>query len=337
MPWLAFALVPAFLLGLRDPGARRRLYPVAVAAAAWQMWVVFIGGDIFPARRHMVPLVVLAGLWVMEGLSAVRARFVVPAAAVLLALHVRGQGKDALLREAVYERWTQYNATITDVLNRAFADADPLFATDPAGIAFWLRMDRLVDMLGLCDRTISHHPTRSGDDGLVGHTLGNGAYVWDLRPDMILMAGPWARPEGMGRFPSDQELLATPGFRDAYRLVDLIAWGDQPTFHLWYRVRSERIGVRREGETWRIPGFLLGDLEILSGFDADGRLGVFLPAGRTATLPVGDADIPADGRISVDACLGDAVVEILRAETGTTIQVAAPHGAHVHEVRVDPS
>ena len=76
-PMLALAAASA-VLSFRRGFQRERMTLLCALALAWMAYLIVIGGDIFPAWRHFVPLLVLLALMVAIGGEWVR-RHVRPA------------------------------------------------------------------------------------------------------------------------------------------------------------------------------------------------------------------------------------------------------------------
>ncbi|HVU06046.1 MAG TPA: hypothetical protein VHE30_30055 [Polyangiaceae bacterium] len=110
--------------------------------------------------------------------------------------------------------------------------SDATIALNAAGIVPYVSRLRAVDMLGLNDVHIAHHPVRKGESAAVGHQKHDAAYVLSRRPDVILPGLPVLSPtrlapEAIGSFyaryarflPGDRELFANPDLALLYRPV----------------------------------------------------------------------------------------------------------------------
>ena len=76
------------------------------------------------------------------------------------------------------------------LLGTAFAAEQPLLAVDAAGsVPYFSRLPAL-DMLGLSDRYLAHHRPADFGSGVLGHELGDGAYVLSREPDLVLFCHP---------------------------------------------------------------------------------------------------------------------------------------------------
>ena len=270
-----------------DPARRRRLRFLGALLALWCAYVVAIGGDIFPARRHLVPVVLVLAVMAGEAVAAWRQRLgsraLTACAAALLALLLVLQGRDPESRRALGERWEWRGQVVGRLLARAFGSARPLIAVDPAGCVPYFSGLPAIDMLGLNDRYLAHHPPATLGEGRLGHELGSGRYVLARAPDLVLFNGP-----GGGRvpaFPSGIQMAADPEFAARYRLTNLD--GFDPFFvrcRIWVRVDG-RLGIARSPGRVVVPGWLLcADSTSAARLDAPGGLGMVAGAARPARI-----------------------------------------------------
>lgn len=288
-------------------GSRPRLVLIVAPVIVWLGYLATVGGDIFPAWRQMVPVLGLVALLLAEGVAATlsygaTARWL--AAVVLVnaaALGVYDERQDKQLQQAHSERW-EWNGEVTGrFLARAFAASAPLLAVDSAGcIPFFSGLPAL-DMLGLNDAFLGHHPPSSfGNTGSIGHELGNGAYVLAQKPDLVVFCLPMGSDKPC--FRSGREMVQSDDFRGHYQLVAFE--GGQPFASqslVWVRRDSPKIGIQRTADRVTVPGFLLGDSDTLvARLDGDGRVVVELAAHGRAALP--ELDLPAGAwRLTVEA------------------------------------
>ena len=292
----ALALSPMVLLAaasaavsLRHGFERARMALLCALAAAWAIYVVVIGGDIFPAWRHFMPLLVLMALMIAIGGEWVRrhARPRAQAAALagavaLLAALAAVQWGDRQTAWALTERWEWDGQVIGTMLKTAFGARQPLLAVDAAGaLPYWSEFPA-IDMLGLNDHYLPRHPPSDGRTIGIGHDLGDGQYVLARRPDLVVFG--IATGGDRGFFRSAREMQEDPRFAREYALVTFE--GTVPyraAAKVWVRRESERIGIKRAPGTISAPGFLMSD-----GPGSVARAG----AGGTIVAPV-SADAPA--------------------------------------------
>jgi hypothetical protein len=261
-------------------GARGDLL-LLLPLAAWLAYLVVIGGDHFVAHRLFQPALPALALLVAAACRAGAGRrgFVVAA----LVLGGAGAGAnawraraDSLTAMARGERWEWVGEAIGEALGKGLGAAAPRIAVDAAGAVPYYSGLPALDMLGLNDRTIARTPVPPWADGAAragglvrpqGHTHGNGTYVLDQAPDLILFAQPPGLP--LPVFVSGLELEYDRRFRDGYRLVAL-ELPAAPRDHLpagpitswlWVRVAG-RAGVRRDGAAIVVPAYLLGGFRL---------------------------------------------------------------------------
>ncbi len=253
-PSLALAGLGLVLGGVSAPAVRRLAVPLV---GGWLAYVVWIGGDIFPAYRHFVPaLVGLAALAGTAGAGLARLRGGGPVLAVALVLgaglQVRTQLSHRAWLRADHERWVWDGQVIGQLLGVAFPGAR--VAVSAAGcVPYWSGLPAL-DMLGLNDRWIATHPPADAG-GWVGHTLGDGAYVLEQAPDLLLFCGP--RGGGTACYRSEHELLDLPAFEEGHRLVRVL--GEDPhevPAEVWVRLDG-RGGLVRQAGSVTVPGWLV--------------------------------------------------------------------------------
>jgi hypothetical protein len=304
---------------LRSGFRRKRAVLLVTLTLAWLAYLVAIGGDIFPAWRHFVPVVVLCALLVAEGCEwALRrgdgraARWAAVAAFAALLVYVPLQARDSENFRAVSERWEWDGQVIGTLFKRAFAGEQPLMAVDPAGaLPYWSELPSL-DMLGLNDHYLPRHPPPDFGRGPIAHELGDGRYVLDRRPDLVVFLLPTGAEHGY--FLSGRQMQQDPRFFRDYTLVRFE--GHEPyrvVSQVWVRRFSERIGVRRDEGRVVVPGFLLnGHPETTARLDAGGRLVVATTAERPVLYKL--LELPAGRwRFAVESTSPDVRVRVTEA------------------------
>ncbi len=287
LPLLALAAL-AFVFSPAGEPPRARLRLALPVLGAWLAWTVWIGGDIFPAFRHFVPMVVvlawLAGT-ATAGLAA-RSRPLALGLAVLatgmLGAMTLDQRDHPVVVRATTEGWVVDGRDVGALLATAFADQQPLVALSPAGsIPYESRLPSL-DMIGLNDAHLGR--TESDGHGWIGHETGDGDYVFDQRPDLVFFTGP--RGGTVPSFTSEKQLDARPDFRPTHALVH---WQTTPRhaaapvrLRPWLRRDGVLGPVARDGGLW-VPGWLLTETGGPATLDEDGVLSVVLDTGDTAS------------------------------------------------------
>lgn len=279
---LAVAVAGLSLLLRARTQARAVAIVLLLPSAAWLCYLTAVGGDHFPGRRLLhgaiAPLALLATVPLRLRPTTRKATLAMAFAITLLAgWQAFAVRNDAQTHELRAEVWEWRGQRIGDALQRAFAAQQPLLAVDAAGAApFYSRLPSL-DLLGLCDRTIATTPTPAWQATMrpeiprpPGHLKGNGRYVMDRAPDLLLLANPPCLP--LPVFASACEFEDDPRFLRGYRCVMLeladVMLPHQPSeatqrTPLWVRTEG-RVGVQRAatGDTVTIPAWLFGALQL---------------------------------------------------------------------------
>lgn len=282
---------------LFDSAARRRIVVFIPAALGWTLYVVVIGGDIFPARRHLVPLVVLAGFAAAEGLRWLIQRgprvrwWTYVGVVAALAMHGAAQLSDTENRRARDERWEWDGRVMGELFRRQFGEAGALVAVDSAGSLPYYSKLPTIDMLGINDAVIAR--SRPGDfgRGALGHELGDGGYVLSREPDLVVFGLPAGERNALYR--SGQEMQHAAAFARGYSMVTFEAPGPEAlSSQVWVRNESARLGFVRMPERIVVPGLFLARGAAPAREDGEGRLGVTCghdapAAGRIRLVPPG--------------------------------------------------
>ncbi|TPV93472.1 MAG: hypothetical protein B7733_20080 [Myxococcales bacterium FL481] len=245
----------------------RTAIALTACAVAWLTYIACVGGDIFPAHRHHVPLLGIWGVVVAHGLAwasegvPLRGRFALTTlSATLCAGLVQAQLRDPKNAAASSERWEWHGEAVGNLFRESFAPRRPLLAVTAAGsVPYFSRLPAL-DMLGLNDRHIARQP---GDPKrALAHNHGDGTYVLDRAPDLVLF-GP---PRGRGPINlAGQQMGKDPRFAAGYLGVPFEAL--DPYFvanHTFVRSRG-RVGMSVTNTGADIPAYLLSGATGLAG------------------------------------------------------------------------
>jgi hypothetical protein len=302
------------------PARRRRVIAIATPLVLWLGYVAVIGGDFFPAWRHLVPAIALAALLIVEGFAELMALGVVPlvvASVIMAGCAVElaiVQGRDRECSRARHERWEWHGAAVGWMLERAFGPRQPLIAVDAAGAIPYFSELPALDMLGLNDRYLALHRPEGFGRGELGHELGDGRYVLARRPDLVMFCIPPGTDAAC--FRSGHEMMADPAFRADYRLV---AFAPPPPYLMRARLRVRvdgKLGVERGPTEIRIPGLLFTGREITArlvegqaGGQIDGQVVAELPPGQAAELAQ-IAIEPGAWHVRVDAAPADVAIRV---------------------------
>lgn len=277
----------------------------------WFLYVIFIGGDIFPGLRHVVLM-----LAIMTLVSPVLLRQLAEKGwfdhkkrlCLYIVFFITIQLINTASMPARYERWEWDGQALSYTLKQAFADKDPLFAVTTAGTLPYFTGFRAIDMLGLNDYHIARYPASDPSKHYIAHGHADGAYVYRKKPDLVSFCGPWDTVYEPC-FVSGQQLHAISTFKQEY--VPARFRGFYPyefTGIVWVYKYSEKIGIQKYAEnTWRVPAYLLSDYRhTVSTLGEDKRFSISVSKDKPAKVsyiniagPIEVSVIPAHSAISV--------------------------------------
>jgi arabinofuranosyltransferase len=234
-------------------GKRRQVIFLATVSLGWLLYILIVGGDIFPSYRHFVPAMALMGFLIAGcGLLTLAApfRFSRLRVAVFLLLTLLVLTSDFF---APLETWERQGKQIGLFLHSAFGARDPLLVSDAAGVVPFFAHMEVIDPLGLNDYHIARHPIADRGEGWVGHELGDGTYVLDHKPDLVLLADYYGKVE----FPADLQLVNDPRFAAHYQLIRIDAGPtDAIRAGLYIRRMDGRLGIQISGDHEIVPAYL---------------------------------------------------------------------------------
>ncbi len=191
-------------------------------------------------------------------------------------------------RRAVRERFEWKGQALGVLLNKAFADEQPLLAVVAAGcLPFWSKLPSL-DMLGLNDYYLPRHPPEDFGKGFLGHELANARYLFARNPDIISLFPGDTWENAMP--PREQKGLDT--LRRLYAPVHLGGWGEEnETVVMWFRQSSLKVGVRSEPDRIDIPAYFMSE-NACPAFLCGDRLVISLQQGQSVSLAIADVSGP---------------------------------------------
>lgn len=276
---------------------RARMVLLGALLLAWTAYVIVIGGDIFPAWRHFVPQLALLTLmaaigaeWISTHARRTQLFATSTVLVLLLGIFVFLQTRDSENLRAISERWEWDGRAVGLLLKQAFGKQQALMAVDPAGcLPYWSELPA-IDMLGLNDYYLPRHPPPGVGQGAIGHELGDGQYVLNRRPDLVIFLLPTGNDRGY--FLSGRQMQEDPRFFRDYTLVRFAATTPQRIVsRIWVRRYSERIGIRQLDNQITIPAFLLnGTDSTVAYLNTTNELVV--AASRTAPAQIVNLDVP---------------------------------------------
>lgn len=264
-------LVPAtvgLVLALTQRSTRAFAGLVAAFLGLWAIYTTSVGGDLFPLCRLMLPALGPLTLLALLGFARLTRSSVGTGFALLLgagSLTAAFVGRN-LDPEDPYQQvsdWEWRGEATGRWLGDVFGNERPLLALDAAGgVPFFSRLPCL-DMLGLNDRHIATAPLPDPEHVVPGHSRGDGRYVLDREPDLVLFASPTGDPSP--RWPGSWQMERDPRFLRRYRAVvgrtgtvRVRGAGEHDLkLTLWVRLTG-KVGLRETADGFVVPGWVLG-------------------------------------------------------------------------------
>lgn len=249
--FLALALIGCVALWIA--GKRKQVIFLGTVSVGWLLYILVIGGDIFPSDRHFVPVMALMAFLIAGcGLLTLGApfRFSRVRVALFLLLTLLVLTSDLF---SPLETWERGGKEIGVFLHTAFGEQRPLLVSDAAGVVPYFAHMNVIDPLGLNDYHIARHPMADRGKGFVGHELGDGSYVLDHKPDLLLLSN----YESEALFAADAQLLADPRFATYYQLIQFDAGPPNPIrAGIYIRRIDGRLGIQSSGDRETVPAYL---------------------------------------------------------------------------------
>ncbi len=256
----------------------------------WSLYIIFIGGDVFPAFRHFLPVICVFTFAIIEGIKELwkylnhkKLSFQVAVGLFIGVLFVPFlflQFTHTEFKRVREERWEWDGKVIGQVLKEAFSKQRPLLAVTAAGcLPYWSELPCL-DMLGLNDYYLPRHKTNMIGLGPLGHELGDTAYVLEQRPDIICFH------TGIDPvFSIGEQLDTTREFWELYTPVKIR--GTTPynfTALLYFLKNSEKIGIQEEANRIIVPAYLLNAYPHTIASLYNGRLAITVDVNHPAGI-----------------------------------------------------
>lgn len=324
------------LIGLLLSRPRGKSSPVGLFAALglglWSAYVVQIGGDGFPCNRMFLPALAPMVLLAAHGLQRLASGSLWSRrAAWALCLGSGAVGLWDVVRPPVDARqqlstWEWSGVAIGTWLGKAFPER-PLLAVDAAGALPFASGLPSLDLLGLCDHTIARSPVPADWPFRPAHNRGNGAYVLERQPDLVVFGLPVGSPQP--RFLSGVQMEAEPRFLADYRCVmfqtgPCVMPGDRrEDFKVtaWVRLPG-RLGPQSDpsGNRLRVAGYWFGSYRQPYPF----RFETHRPAPGDPNFATWFRDAELGLRWWQDAAL----VGVLDATSGRLVGEVRRHGEH---------
>lgn len=253
-----FALAGA-VYAFFDRALRKKVIILLALILSWFAYVVFIGGDIFPGYRHMMPAIMIAVFLMLEGF--IKAGYAKHKLMINIPLILAGcffcsfygitQSWEFQNYKAATEKWEQSAMEAGRILGSMFEKESPLVAVTAAGSLPYASHLPSLDLFGLNDYELPRYYRSSGaGKGWIGHEVGSAKYVIKKMPDFISL---YDGSVDTVHYNWWKELIDMPEFKNNYRLIYFYCPENKFTAKLWANTYSGKIGITTEGNHINIP------------------------------------------------------------------------------------
>ena len=292
---------------LFDPAARKKTIILLAVLTLWLAYIVFIGGDIFPAYRHMMPAIMIGAFLIIGGF--IKAWEAKPAVIInapvifitglMCVLYGITQPWDIQNFKAANEMWERNAMEAGRVIGSVFEKERPVVAVTAAGSLPYASGLPAIDLFGLNDYELPrfYRPKAAGK-GWIGHEQGSAAYVIKRMPDLISLYDSTAETVHYAWW---TELTATPEFKNNYRLIYFYSPENKFTAKFWANVNSKKTGIRDQGDGIILPPYFFssGSNPVIT---ADKQARLRISPGKTAGIK--NIQVPAGNYILGTATAG---------------------------------
>ncbi|MFP4459302.1 MAG: hypothetical protein ACLFSQ_06925 [Candidatus Zixiibacteriota bacterium] len=258
VPFSLIGLVAIFFMINTKKYRKRGLYLFS-ALFIYLAYMVFIGGDIFPAYRHLLPVVIIFAFAIIDGGSLLLEKIRLESRAIVIALAIiftflmlSLQYYHYQYENARTEDWEWYNKKLGIKLKNMSDDKDVSLAITAAGALPYYYEKPCIDMLGLNDYYLPRNPPEDFHEAWIGHGLGNGGYILDCNPDMMVFGG-----GGPPIFRSAEEMDTMPEFHRKYIYSYLDIEGEKRHARVYFNKYKSALGIEVQNNVVTIPIYLM--------------------------------------------------------------------------------
>jgi len=263
---IIFALISIVFILINKDSRIKGIYLI-VQYFIWLIYVSLIGGDIFPAYRHFVVIIILSAITIIEGVEIALGIFKKKLFARILIViilfigsyfYLQMQLVDNCYKGAAFEKWEWDGLALGTMLGKGFKNEQPKIAVAAAGSLPFASKLPCLDMLGLNDYYLPRHKPADFGNGFIGHEVGDGAYILSQKPDLVIFGYPYGGTEA--KWKSEKELIEIPQFYEDYKLIPFCTTYEGKTVTTGAYVNIfGKAGMTKSAESIIIPGYFFSN------------------------------------------------------------------------------
>jgi len=250
-----------FLIGLSFQKNKKALF-LLLLASVWSFYIVFVGGDIFPAFRQLEIVILIFSIALIYGLEQnmlqingfMKKNRNIIFVAVLFMAYFIFQVKYKYNDYAKTERWEFKGMKIGKIFKNSFPE-NTLIGVTAAGSIPYASDLPTVDMLGLNDYYLPRNPPDDFGNGILAHELGDSNYILNIRkPDILIFNTGDPEPD----FPFAKELLTNIQFKQQY-IKTFIFSSDisESPITIFLNKYGKNAGIKYKNDKIEVPYYLL--------------------------------------------------------------------------------
>lgn len=234
---------------------------LGIIAVAWTLYIISVGGDIFPGFRHLEILVLIISLILIKGLDdgIIKFNFIKSRISkwifinLLLISYIVFQSFLGYNHAAKKERWEFTGMEAGTILKNSFPEKTLVGVTEAGSIPYTSQLPT-IDMLGLNDHYLPRHPPKNFGNGMLAHELGDANYILNIRKPDILLFNMGANGS-MYHFA--HQMFESEKFQNTYIAVCLSYPNTDYPFTIFLNKYGENIGIVYDEHLIKIPYYLI--------------------------------------------------------------------------------
>lgn len=171
---------------------KHRIGMTLIVLLCYSGYILVSGGDIFPAFRHGVVIIVLMAFTLIDVINYLwhhipKRYFIYTTLPLSFSLigYVSIACSQPENHKAKLERWEWDCKTIATEIHKKWGKYHPVIAVTTAGCLPYFTQFSAIDMLGLNDKYLARQRPENFGHGTMGHELMNASYVLSRKPEII--------------------------------------------------------------------------------------------------------------------------------------------------------
>ncbi len=264
-----YMLIPTIALSIYAMiKKQKQIYIPLLTIILYMVYVISVGGDIFPAFRPFVIVIFLISIMLSDIAKSTKLNNIIILIAlvvfsIFIFMNIKQNLAHKYVNKAKIEMWEWSLKDHATAIDNMFKDKDLLIAVDPTGSFPYFSKNQMIDTFGLTDKHIANNKPKHFGNGMLGHELGDGAYILKRKPELIYMFGGEPKYYQTGYY-----LRNSKAFARDYRKINIQAFckdieatthkkcsNHRPHFMIYAKLEQNKIGINRTNCEINIPNY----------------------------------------------------------------------------------